>query len=224
VANHEIELNLPTISEQDTSIVFQEDKWIRRIFRENGIPLKQLLPGSYVYVEEQSWIIVLSWGKQSVQWSAISTLTNLQWEKRIRTLVLNYTSNLIENKQTILESITCEISSERIQNVKEMETGIEKGLVKLGFGSKPPRCEIEFTFFDWNKFRFSVVPEGTSKQNRILERTVVIEPNASAEGELERLTMAFDEGDLSGFNFINETEFIEEVTNFLQRTHSNSVE
>ncbi|MDF1537901.1 MAG: hypothetical protein P1Q69_03255 [Candidatus Thorarchaeota archaeon] len=212
VGPYSIEIVFPKLSEKTESIVYHEDTWIRRLFRENGLRLKSILPGSFTRVENQSWEVTLVWRSSNVEWFAKSKLTGLRWSDLFQILKLDYSLTLSEQRGEILDFITARVSLERISNCQFLIGTIERNLREKGFSETEVVCRIEFVRIDSTKFRYKVV---SGKDNVILDVTHVLDGSFTKDEELDMMQISLWEGELSSYNIINREEFLEEFSNFL---------
>lgn len=121
---YNIEISLQYDSTSREFYVYHEDDWIRRLLRGNDMYLKKLAPGTYLRDDER-WIIDYSVQDNYVQWTGVSTLTDIHWKGRVFQFQLNPALNLKIAKDDFLSNIINEISSDIILNLDDLNREIE---------------------------------------------------------------------------------------------------
>ncbi len=210
---YNIEISLEYDSTSKEFYVYHEDDWIRRLLRGNDMYLKKLAPGTYLRDDER-WIIDFSVQDNHVQWTGISTLTDIHWKGRVFQFQLNPVLNLENAKDEFLSNVTNEISSDTILNLHDLDREIEMMLSNRGYGEEGPQCFLSISR-NGNEFTITLTEENEIQMRIISKNTFKIESTENREAVLEGFYGQFDSGEFSEYNIVNDNEFMKELETLL---------
>jgi hypothetical protein len=130
---YEFDVTLPEVSENDESVVFHEERYIRILLRSHGLTLRALNPGTYLRIGEQKWRISLSWAEKGyVRWSAQSTVTGLLFIGSSDVIELPIGLGRKDQCENIMNVISSHLPLERILDSGQLEEEILFKLEDLG--------------------------------------------------------------------------------------------
>ncbi|MHA1960525.1 MAG: hypothetical protein ACW99U_09850 [Candidatus Thorarchaeota archaeon] len=130
---YEFDVILPEVSENDESVVFHEERYIRILLRSHGLSLRALKPGTYLRIGEQKWRISLSWAEKGyVRWSAQSTVTGLLFIGSSDVIELSIGLGRKDQCENIIDVISSHLQSERILDSGQLQEEIRFKLEDLG--------------------------------------------------------------------------------------------
>ncbi|MBD3408358.1 MAG: hypothetical protein GF411_19700 [Candidatus Lokiarchaeota archaeon] len=192
--------------------VYREDRWIRRIFRENGLRMNQVIPGTFL--KDEKWRVSFNVRKKKITWDAISTISgiHLSWIQRSFQLLPSW--NLTEATDAFLNFVTQFISEDKIKDYITLRKSIENALFAQGYHDASPRCKL-IVEQDELKIEIRVVRE---IDELVYERVVLeVNPNSSIEDFQNILYYRLEDGDLSVYNITNEEAFFEQIENIFEQ-------
>ncbi|MGY5851982.1 MAG: hypothetical protein RTU92_00275, partial [Candidatus Thorarchaeota archaeon] len=85
-----LDLALPSVSEKDERIVFHEERYIRILLRDQGLPLKPLESGTFLQILNQQWKVSIVWDGRYFKWQAQSTVSSLFFKGDDQTVELEH--------------------------------------------------------------------------------------------------------------------------------------
>ncbi|MHA1959124.1 MAG: hypothetical protein ACW99U_02770 [Candidatus Thorarchaeota archaeon] len=130
---YELNVTLPEVSENDESVVFHEERYIRILLRSHGLSLRALKPGTYLRIWGQKWRISLSWAEKGyVRWSAQSTVTGLLFMGSSDVIELSIGLGRKDQCENIMDVISSHLPLERILDSGQLEEEILFKLEDLG--------------------------------------------------------------------------------------------
>ncbi|MFW9887562.1 MAG: hypothetical protein ACFFER_05230 [Candidatus Thorarchaeota archaeon] len=218
---YSIDLSFGHTQEESEFYAYHEDKWIRRLFHENDIYLKKLTPGTFILIPEQKWTLHFTLHNSKLEWIAVSSVTGFLLDGISFTYVLNPKYNLQETINDFFNNLTSHIDIEKTTNLDESIMLLEAQLRNLGFGSDPPPFRLEVSR-DENTIRISLNPTGDKESIPINIESHQLSEASNHEDFLESFYYRLEEGDLSGFNIINESDFIANLNHLLNNWDSSS--
>ena len=186
--------------------VFNEDSWIRKLLRENGIELRASPAGTFLKVKEQKWNVGLETDGNQMIWYAQSDTTGLLFGNRTYDFDLDPTSDFKTAKATFLENITKIIPSKKIQDYKGLQDRISHILKTYGFGERGPECHLEPSI-SGRTLKITLRQVGGGKSIKLQEESIKLDTVGSRYDLLDGLANK-EYGD---FNITNHNEFIQRV-------------
>ena len=212
--NYSIELGLGHNKDEPEFYSYNEDRWIRRLLKENDILLKPLAPGTFLQTLSESWSIQLNFSERTIEWVAISNVTGLPRTGMAITYTLNLTHNLQEVMQDFLESVSSHIDLTKISNFPYAKSLLKTQLRNRGYGNKSPKCQLDVSLEDETIHVTLVLKEG--KYPHIIGReSFLVRDEIEKQAFLEALYYRLNEGDLSMFNINNTEKFLEKINELL---------
>ncbi|MHA1883318.1 MAG: hypothetical protein ACTSUO_09780 [Candidatus Thorarchaeota archaeon] len=205
--------------------VFQEEDWIRRVLREQGIVNLPSIPlGSYLRAKEEKWIVDILIDDRGVIWNATSTVTGRRYNRYTQIFKLDFTNKLENEHKRILEIITknLEIVPAEISNLGKVEKHVTEMLEEWGFDELSPPCEL-FVELLSSGYSLNLKLKNEYIDYEILKETFQIDRNTTWEIIKEMFTDFFNEGWLSQFNIVNSDD-VEEQFNKVQELLKSSDE
>lgn len=189
-------------------LVFQEEKWIRKLLRSFGVNLPQIPPGSFLRADEEKWIVEISTIEyDGVTWNAISTLTGKRFSYYSNKFPLDFTNNLEEELARILHSImeSIGVTPEKLHRYTEIEESLATELRSWGFGDSSPPCRLLVNHID-SEIHFVVKLRDLKGNREVARATIKADKIASKTREEEQFIEELENGWLSHFVIVNEEE------------------
>jgi len=212
------EISLPDVSEEDESVVFHEERYIRMFLRERGLFLKRLEPGTYLLVSDQKWAVDISWdGSSYLRWSAQSTASGLSFAGGVQAIELLHGSGADEEHRRIMDIIKAAIPEQRITNYSELEARVLSGLKSLGYSRSSPPCEIRVIESTKTVFSFGVYPVGRSSGRPLVRFVINATGKDSPDSLIEMIAEDLADGDMSHYSIRNRKSFMRRFTTWVNR-------
>jgi hypothetical protein len=203
-----ITINLSYYPKRDNPefCVFNEDPWIRRLLRENGIELRTSPAGAFLRVKEQKWNVGLETDGNRMIWYARSDTTGLLFGNRTYDFDLDPTSDFKTAKAEFLGKITEIIPFKKILNFKSLQDRITHILRTYGFGESGPECHLEPSI-SGRTLKITLRQVGGGKSIKLQEESIRLDVIGSRYGLLDGLANR----EYGEFNITNHDEFIQRV-------------
>jgi hypothetical protein len=208
------DLTLPTMSEKDESIVFHEERYIRMFLRNNGLPLKQLIPGTFLQVPDQQWMVFIEWDGRYFKWRAQSTISALFFRGDDQIIELVHGHGAQEECKRLLNIITSQIPPARIIEYSELEERVLTGLKNRGYSKSSPKCEFRFIEVTDSICRYGVFLVDGSQSVPFLSYPIEA-GEMNVDSLLEGMVMELNEGKASAYNIRNVERFIERLSSWV---------
>ncbi|MDF1538398.1 MAG: hypothetical protein P1Q69_05805 [Candidatus Thorarchaeota archaeon] len=189
-------------------LVFQEEKWIRKLLRSHGVNLPKIPPGLYLRAEEEKWKVNISMTNNAeMSWSATSTLTEKQFSRFAIIAPLDFTNDLEKEQGRILDTIFQRIgvTSEKIYQFSKTKESTTDILESWGFGDTSPPCELSIEHND-SEISFVLKLKDVKDDYEVARATNQVDMNTSRETEEEGFYETLQDGWLSKFSIVNEEE------------------
>ncbi|MDF1540724.1 MAG: hypothetical protein P1Q69_17645 [Candidatus Thorarchaeota archaeon] len=189
-------------------LVFQEEKWIRKLLWDFGVNLPQIPPGSFLRADAEEWIVDISIiDNDGVTWNAISTLAGKRFSHYSNTFPLNFTNNLEEELARILDSITqcIGVTPEKIHRYGDLEENLVNELISWGYGDSSPPCKLSVDHMN-SEIHFVVKLKDIKGNQEVARANIKVDKIASKTRDEEEFVEALENGWLSHFVIVNEEE------------------
>ncbi len=206
------DLNLPEVSEMDESIVFHEERYIRMFLRNHGLPLKKLLPGTFLQVAEQQWMVSIEWDNPYFKWYAQSTVSGFSFRGNDQVIELVYGHGAQEECERLLDVITSQIPSVRIFEYTELEERVLTGLKNREYSKSSPVCELRLIEQSKSICQYGVFLVHGTQREPVITYSIESTGPMSADAVLDGIVMGLAEGDLSSYNIRNTEAFLEKIS------------
>ena len=206
---------LPNPNRDDSEFyVFHEEYWIRRLFREIGTPLDSLRPGTYLKADKENWIVEYNFEGMWVVWTAMSNITGKLWRSNTHRFKLDATLPLGDAVSEFIGELKQNLPPERILNTRELKVKIRRDLETRGYGRSGPECRLEASQQD-KGIRISLVQIGSGIPIPLYETSFKMDKLESSKGLKESMLEMILDSELSSYNIVNTTEFLEEFESLL---------
>jgi hypothetical protein len=213
---YSIDLKLGAKRDEPEFYAYHEDKWIRRLLRENDIHFKRLAPGTFIQIPEQKWTLNIVLYDTTIEWTVASNITGFLLEGKTFTHMLNPTHNLQEAINSFYNNLTLHIEIDAITNLDEEISLLRTQFESRQYGPKPPPCRLE-SQRDTNTIRITLVQIGGRTSITLMTESIILSELSDKEDLLDSLNYRLEEGDLSGFNIVNELDFIENLKTLMSK-------
>ena len=207
-----LEFMPPTVSEQDESIVFHEDRYIRMFLRTKGLHLKRLPPGTFLRVSHQEWMISIGWDGRYFKWQAHSTVSGLPLKCGNQTVEHVHGHGAQKECERLLNSITSQIPLAQIHEYSRLEEQIIIGLKDRGYSKTSPACELRVIEQSDEVFRYGIFLTESSQGTPLESFTIEAGDPSDPEVVLEVIAAGFNEEDASAYNIRNVKQFMEQLS------------
>ena len=208
------DLSLPEVSEKDESIVFHEERYIRLFLRNHELPLKKLLPGTFLKLAEQQWMVSIEWDDPYFKWHGQSTVSGFFFRGNNQIIELVHGHGAQEECERLLNIITSQISSARIFEYTELEERVLIGLKDRGYSKSSPACELRFIEQSESICRYGVFLVNGSQREPLLAYSIEAGVGC-ADAILEVIATGFNEGEISACNIRNVEGFMKQISSWV---------
>jgi hypothetical protein len=208
---------IPSVSEKDESIVFHEERYIRMFLRNQGLPLKQLPPGTFLHTVNQQWIVSVDWDGNFFKWQAQSTVSALFFKGNHQIIELTHGHGAQEECERLLSIITSQISVAYILNYPELKEHVLAGLRNRGYSKSSPVCELRIIEQSASTCRFGVFLCEGSQRTPFLEYTIEAIRGVKSDALLEEIMVGLEEGDMSAYNIRNTEVFFQKISAWVDK-------
>ncbi len=125
--------NLEFIPGYDNSefSVFQENKWILRFLREQGMNLYSLPVGSFIGIKREKWKAVINPERTFLTWNLISTVTGRQYGEGPELIQFDSSDSNEKIVEVVCEKISSIINSDEIINYELFKRNLKDALIDL---------------------------------------------------------------------------------------------
>ncbi|MFW9890051.1 MAG: hypothetical protein ACFFER_17850, partial [Candidatus Thorarchaeota archaeon] len=213
---YSINLKLGHIKDESDFYAYHEDRWIRRLLRDNDIHFKQLTPGTFLWVSEEKWKLDFIIHESVLEWVAVSEVTGFPLERTAFRYILNPNLNLEESLQDILGNIKQRIAINRVVNLENFKMLLSTRLEGSGYGISSPECHLEVSC-EQRILKIRLIQIGRKPPIVISEEAFLVKENDDGDELLDAIHNRLEEGNLSAFNITNTEDFLEELKNHLAR-------
>jgi hypothetical protein len=195
---------------------YHEDRWIRRLLKENDMHLKQLTPGTFLRISEEKWNIAFTMHENELEWVAVSEVTGFPLKGTAPRYTINPTLNLDESVRDILENIKLHLAVDRVVNLENFKMLLSTRLKSSGYSTSSPECHLEVTSAQ-RTLKIKLIQIGGKSHIVLSEEAFLINIDDNEDEFLDALYYRLNEGDLSSFNITNTGDFLEELKRHLAR-------
>jgi hypothetical protein len=213
---YSISLNLGHTKDESDFYTYHEDRWIRRLLRENDMHFKQLAPGTSLRISEEKWNLDFTIHDNILEWVAVSEVTGFPLEGAAFRYSLNLTFNLDESIQDILGNIELYLNVERIANLEDFKMLLSTRLESSGYNILSPECQLEVSSEE-RTLKVKLIQIGGISPIMLSEEAFLVKEDDSRDDFLDSIYYRLDEGDLSSFNITNTEDFLEKLKEHLAR-------
>jgi hypothetical protein len=198
-------------------LVFQEEKWIRRLLRGLGFEIPYVPPGSYLKVEDEKWNVEVSINKEGVFWNAISTVTGRRFHRFSISFPLDFTNDLEEERKRILRLIVWHIgiTLDEVGNLLNVEEYLTKQLESWRFRETNPPCELSIEHSD-TEYSFTLKLDSEIRDFVIATVSYQIEEGTTREEVIEGFNSECENGWISQYDIVNMEEFTKQFNEVLE--------
>ena len=191
--------------------VFNEESWIRSLFRKNGIDLKPLPPGTFLKVRDQMWKIEIGTQENRVVWIAESDVTGFLYGDGSYEFDLNPIFNLEIAKADVIDKITQKIPLDEIANPKGLEDRVRQILESYGFGESGPECHLDVSI-SGQTLKIILKQVGSGKSIVLNEDIIELDSTVNRTNLMEGLSQQISSIEL---NITNHDEFMEKLESLI---------
>ncbi|UCH04012.1 MAG: hypothetical protein JSW05_10570, partial [Candidatus Thorarchaeota archaeon] len=193
--------------------VYHEDRWIRRLLQEEEMHLRALPPGTFLRDDER-WMVTFTVQGNDVEWSGISDASNLHWKGRVFRFRLDSTLNLEQARNDFLGRITEEIPFDSILNLDDLKERIHNLLSSHGYGEKGPEFHLAVSR-EGQVFTVTLTQIGEGRRIVVSKNSFAVDKSLHRETIMEDFYFQLDDGELSKFNIMNQSRFLEDLQTLL---------
>jgi hypothetical protein len=197
--------------------VYHEDRWIRRLLHEEEKHLRALPPGTFLGSDEK-WMVTFTVEGNDVEWSGISDASNLYWKGRVFRFSLNPTLDLEQALNDFLGRIAEEIPVDSILNLDDLQESIRNLLSSHGYGEKGPEFHLAVSR-EGQVFTVTLTQIGGGQRIVVSKDSFKVDKSLRRETIMDDFHFQLDDGELSKFNIINQSRFLEDLQTLLDEIH-----
>jgi len=208
---------VPKVSEQDESIVFHEERYIRIFLRSQNLNLRKLPSGTYLLVEEQQWLVSIGWEDQYFEWTAQSLVSGLPFRGNNQKVELTHGRGKEKECEYLMEVITSQIPWKQIQDYSKVREQVFSGLEDRGYTETSPTCELKIISQTESEFVYGIYLTAELQDTLLSQYSIVVDEPITAEGIIDGLSQSLTEGDLRSYNIVGEERFLAELEAWLQK-------
>jgi hypothetical protein len=213
------DFTLPLVSEKDESIVFHEERYIRIFLRNHELSLKSLPPGTFLEICDQQWMVSIEWDDPYYfRWQAQSTTTSLLFSGKNQTIELVQGHGAQEECERILNIITSQIPSARIEKYTDLKEQVLAGLKNQGYSKTSPECELRFIEQSETVCRYGVFLRDGSRREPLFSSTIDAKDAGNADAIIDEIDRGLLSEDLSGYNIRNVEPFLEKISSWVNES------
>jgi hypothetical protein len=209
------DFKLPEVSEKDESIVFHEERYIRMLLHNQGLPLKNLSPGTFLDTGNQQWMISTEWDGLFLKWSAQSVSSGLFFRGDNQVIELSHGQGAKEECERLLNIISSQIPPAQIVEYNILEEMILSGLRNLGYSDSSPKCELRIIEKSERLCRYGVFHADGFQRDPFLSHIIEIKGPVHIDVFLEEISTGLIEGEMSAYNISNTNAFLEKISDWV---------
>ncbi|MGY5854598.1 MAG: hypothetical protein RTU92_13600, partial [Candidatus Thorarchaeota archaeon] len=214
---YKLKVILPVVTEKDESVVFHEERYIRMYLRSRDYFLKRLIPGTYLRVKDQKWIVLLSETDSGhMIWTAQSTVTDFFFRGNNHVIELSHGRSAREECDRILEVITSDIPAERIVDYDTLEEQVLSRLKNIGYSQKSPSCEIHFSEVSDTSCKITIQPSDGTLKEPLYSLTVELIGGEQVDDIFNAIEENLNNGAMSGYSILRERAFLRKLRRWLE--------
>ncbi|MGY5858235.1 MAG: hypothetical protein RTU63_02615, partial [Candidatus Thorarchaeota archaeon] len=211
------DFTIPKVSEQDESIVFHEERYIRIFLRSQNLNLRKLPPGTYLRVEEQQWLVSVGWEDQYFEWTAQSLVSGLPFRGNNQKVELTHGRGKEKECEHLMEVISSQIPREKIQHYSKVREQVLSELEDRGYAETSPECQFKIISQSESEFVYGLFLSAGLQNKPLCQYSIGVDEPVIAEAIIDGISEDLTEGELSSYNIVSVEWFLVELASWLEK-------
>ncbi|MHA1286637.1 MAG: hypothetical protein ACTSPB_04450 [Candidatus Thorarchaeota archaeon] len=156
--------------------------------------LRKLPPGTYLRVEEQQWLVSISWEKQYFEWTAQSLVSGLPFRGNNQKVKLTHGRGKEKECEYLMEVITSQIPKKQIQHYSRVREQVLSGLEDRGYGETSPECQFKIISQSESEFVYGIYLTAGSQDKLLSQYSIGVDEPITADGIIDDFSQSMTDG------------------------------